>query len=184
MFVCRDDNGTLTWADVNDESATVAGNHAYTDQQVANEAGTRQSADQAEIQARQQGDAGTLAAANQYTGQQVAGEAQARQLGDAQTLNSANQHSDAAVNTEAATRMAADAALGTSIATETSRALNGETGISASVTAEVSRATAAEATKADLVKPVQTDLNAIAVSVKDWRKDQLRTLRDQATTRH
>ena len=35
-----------------------------------------------------------------------------------------------------------------------------------------------------LDQAVQADLNAIAVAVKDWRKDQLRTLRDQATTRH
>ena len=94
---------------MNDESATTAADYAYTDQKVANETSTRQSADQAEVQARQQGDANTLNAANQYTGQQVAGEALARQQGDAQTLTSANQHSDAAVNGEAAARMAADA---------------------------------------------------------------------------
>jgi hypothetical protein len=36
----------------------------------------------------------------------------------------------------------------------------------------------------EIDQAVQADLNAIAVAVKDWRKDQLRTLRDQATTRH
>ncbi len=35
----------------------------------------------------------------------------------------------------------------------------------------------------EIDRAVQADLNAIAVAVKDWRKDQLRTLRDQATTR-
>jgi hypothetical protein len=32
-------------------------------------------------------------------------------------------------------------------------------------------------------RAVQADLNAIAVAVKDWRKDQLRGLRDQAPDR-
>src|SRR5437763_635412 len=50
LYVCRDDGGTPTWAEVNDETATTAADHAYTDQKVANEAGTRQSADQAEVQ--------------------------------------------------------------------------------------------------------------------------------------
>jgi hypothetical protein len=35
----------------------------------------------------------------------------------------------------------------------------------------------------EIDRAVQADLNAIAVAVKDWRKDQLRTLRE-VTTRH
>src|SRR5439155_1035738 len=58
LFICRDiGGGTLQWQLINDDAATTAADHAYTDSQVAAEASARTSADAAETSARQAADA-------------------------------------------------------------------------------------------------------------------------------
>jgi adhesin YadB/C len=69
---------------VNDDTATTAADHAYTDGQVT-----------AEATARIAGDAATLSSANAHSGAAVLAESVTRAAGDAATLTSANTYTDA-----------------------------------------------------------------------------------------
>ena len=98
LFICRDiGGGTLQWQLINDDAATTAADHTYTDQQVAAEASARTSADNAETSARQAAD--TTLQSN------IDAEVSRAQLAEA-----AEAAADAADNAEAVTRAAADAA--------------------------------------------------------------------------
>jgi hypothetical protein len=79
------------------------------------------------LAALEAGDAATLEAANIYTDESVAAEAEARIAGDAETLASANEYTDDAVAAEAALRIAGDAATLTTANSFTTSAVAAET---------------------------------------------------------
>ncbi len=147
LFIC---NTALNgWVMVNDDAATTQAANTYTDSAVATEATARIAADNAEMAARQAAD----------TTLQSNIDAEAATRSAAETAEAAARQ--AAVQGEAIARMAADATLQSNIGAETTRAMGAEGALTTSINNEVTRAQAAEATKADLVKPVQLDNTAI-----------------------
>src|SRR6266852_2978101 len=147
LFIC---NTALNgWVMVNDDAATTQAANTYTDSAVATEATARIAADNAEMAARQAAD----------TTLQSNIDAEAATRSAAETAEAAARQ--AGVQGEAIARMAADATLQSNIGAETTRAMGAEGALTTSINNEVTRAQAAEATKADLVKPVQLDNTAI-----------------------
>jgi hypothetical protein len=103
MFICRDiGGGTLQWQLINDDDATTAADHTYTDQQVLAEATARQNADAAEVSARQSADATLQANIDAEATARAAAdatEAAARIAGDAASVATSGAYTNSAVTT-------------------------------------------------------------------------------------